>query len=119
MDNIDLFNAAVIGENHEAFFLLEEDGHLHAVEKLIAEHKIDQKQRTKVLEKIKEAKKALHAFARGKIEAHFLNDEPASYVNEKEEREQIVTQIHNIYYHLPHHFRNELSSLIHHKHTTM
>ena len=73
------------------------------------------KHRADLLQAIREGLQALIHFSRGKVEPHFLEENTKSFSGEEEEISQVASQIHNIYSHLPHHYRNELSSLIHHK----
>lgn len=108
--NGNLYNAAVIGENPEAAFIVEGQ-HLHAVEKHIAEKKKEKSNPKLVLPLMRDALKALVKFAEGKVSTTFT--EMISL--KPNEQDQIVEKIEHIYKHLPHHDRNELSSLIHHK----
>lgn len=114
VNNANLFNAAVIGENPETAFLVE-NNHLHAVEQRIADQKKDKSNPKKVVPLMREALKALIEFANGKVEPHFLDVDWDSFSDQANAQEQIVDKIHHIFSHLPHHDRNELSSLIHHK----
>jgi hypothetical protein len=110
--NGNLFNAVVVGENPEASFII--DGkHLHAVEKSVADLKKDKSDSKVVLPLIREALKDLIQFSQGKIESHFLNVDLTE--GKPDEQTFLVKNIHNIFSHLPHSDRNELSSLIHHK----
>lgn len=114
-NNKNLFNAAVIGENPETAFLVEGD-HLRAVEKSIADLKKDKKSDPKnILPLMRNALKELIIFAEGKVEKHFLEIDWKTLTDQPNEQSRLVSIIHNIYSHLPHHEHNELSSLIHHK----
>jgi len=113
-NNENLFNAAEIGENPDTAFIVEEN-HLHAVEQSVADQKKDQSDSKKVLPLMREALKALIQYASGKVESHFLEVDWKMLQGKPDEQEQLVHKIHNIYSHLPHHDRNELSTLIHHK----
>ena len=64
---------------------------------------------------MRDALKALISFSEGKVEPHFLEIDWDSLTDDLDEQSQLIHKIHNIYTHLPHHERNELSSLIHHK----
>ncbi len=112
--NENLFNAAIIGENHESVFLVE-GNHLHAVEKMIAERQKDKNDPKKVLPLIRKAVQELISYANGKVEQHFLEVDWKSFQDKPDEHEKLVSIIEHIFRHLPHHDRNELSSLIHHK----
>lgn len=111
--NKDLFNAAVIAENSEMGFLVDE-GRLHPVEQSIADLKKDQCKPEKVLPLMRSALNQLVKFANGKAPSHFTDMEKNISLKPNE-RDQIIEKILNIYTHLPHHCRNELSALIHHK----
>lgn len=113
-NNENLFNAAEVGENSETAFIVE-GKRLHAVEQSIAEQKKDQSDPGKVLPLMREALKALIQYAQDKVEPHFLEVDWKKIRGEADEQAQLVHKIFNIYSHLPHHNRNELSSLIHHK----
>lgn len=113
-NNAGLFNATVIGENPGTAFIVE-GVHLHAVEQRIAEQKKDQSNPKKIIPLMREALKALAQFAEGKVESHFLDIDWSGMANQSDEQEQLVQKIEQIFSHLPHHDRNYLSSLIHHK----
>lgn len=112
--NENLCNAAIIGENHESAFLVE-GNNLHAVEKLIADRQKDKSDPKKVLPLIRKAVEELIVFANGKVENHFLEVDWKSFKDQADEHERLVSIIDHIFRHLPHHDRNELSSMIHHK----
>ena len=116
-NNINLFNAAVIGENSESAFIVD-GNHLHAVEKSVADQKKDKSNPKQVMPMMREALKALIKFAEGKVKEHFLDFDWKAISDKSNEEEQIVAKIHTIYSHLPHHDRIDLSSLIHHKQST-
>lgn len=105
-----IYNAAVIGENPDAAFLVE-GKQLHAVEKHVAEKKKDKSDMKLVLPTMRDALKALVKFATGKVPPHFLD----AISLKTNEYDQLTEKIMNIYNHLPYHERSELSSLIHHK----
>lgn len=105
-----LFNAVVIAENQDAAFIAEGD-RLHAVEEHVAVLKQNKSDPTVVLPLMREALSALIQFAQGKVPQNFI--EMVSL--KPDERDQLVDKIGNIYGHLSHHHRHELSSLIHHK----
>lgn len=113
-NNDGLFNAAEIGENPSTAFIVE-GNHLHAVEQSVADYQKDKCDPKKVLPLIREALKALIQHAKGKVEAHFLEVDWKMIEGKADEQKQLIHHIENIYTHLPHHDRNELSSLIHHK----
>lgn len=108
--NKDLYNAAVIGENPESAFLVE-DGHLHAVEQHVASLKKDKSNPELVLPLMRNALNALLSYAKGKVSST-TTDMISLKPNEQN---QLIEKIFAIYTHLPHHDRNELSSMIHHK----
>lgn len=113
-NNDNLFNAAEIGENPETAFIV--DGkHLHAVEQRIADQKQDKGDPKQVLPLIRDALKALIQYAEGKVESHFLEIDWKMIQGKPDEQAQLIHKVYNIYSHLPHHDRNQLSSLIHHK----
>lgn len=114
--NQGLYNAAVIGENPEMEFLVE-NGHLHPVEPSVAERKPEQNNPEKVLPLMREALEELIKYAKEKVPLHFTDKEQIVSL-EPDEHDQLVQKIMNIYTHLPHHNRNEMSTLIHHKQKT-
>src|SRR5262249_11728968 len=113
-NNQNLFNAAEVGENPDTAFIVE-GGRLHAVEQRIGDQKKDKSDPKKVVPLMREALKALIQYAQGKVGAHFLEVDWKMLQDKPDEQSQLVHKIHNICSHLPHHNRNELSSLIHHK----
>lgn len=112
--NEHLFNAAEIGENPDTAFIIE-GKRLHAVEKSVADQKKDKSDPKLVLPLIRDSLKALIQYAQGKVESHFLEIDWKMIQGKPDEQAQLIHKIHNIYSHLPHHDRNELSSLVHHK----
>lgn len=113
-NNKGLFNAAVIGENPNTSFIVE-GKYLHAVEPSVAaleKGKADPKQ---VLPLIRDALKALIKFAEGKVEEHFLEIDWKAIAGKPNEQIVLIKSIHEIFSHLPHVERNNLSSMIHHK----
>lgn len=115
-NNGSLFNAAEIGENPDTAFIVE-GNHLHAVEQSVADRQKDKSDPKLILPLMREALKALIQFATGKVESHFLEMDWKMMEGKADEQRQMIHKIHNIYTHLPHHDRNELSSLIHHRQT--
>lgn len=111
--NDQLYNAAVVGENPEAVFIVE-GKHLHAVDERIAHQKKEQSKPELIVPLLNEAWKYLLKYAEGRVPAHQV--ENVVSLKSKEE-EQLIEKIAHLYSHLPHHARNELSSLIHHKQT--
>jgi hypothetical protein len=109
-----LFNAAVIGENPDEAFIAE-GKQLHAVEQHVAELKKEKSDPKVVLPLMREALKALLTFAEGKVPAAYTDQSTKAISLKPSEHEQLVEKILTLYTHLPHHDRNELSSLIHHK----
>lgn len=109
--DINLRNAAVIGENPDQAFIIE-DKKLHAVEMRIAEAKKDKSRPDQILA-LTEALKTLIKFSEGKVEPHFLEFD-WKIPSEKDEQKILVSKILHIYSHLPHHEKNKLISLIHH-----
>ena len=110
----DLYNAAIIGENSESAFLLE-NNRLHPVEETVAEIKFEQSNPKIILPFMRRALDRLAQFAKGKVAPHFTDMEKNVSLK-PEEKDQLIEKIVNIYIHLPHHERIELSSLVHHKH---
>lgn len=113
--NIDLFNAAVVGENSDSAVFIVDGKHLHAVDVHVAALKNDKAQSEQITPLLREALKALVKFSMGKVEPHFLEIDYDSVSKNPKEQAWLVDKIAHIYSHLPHHDRNELSSLIHHK----
>lgn len=113
-NNIPLFNAAVIGENPNTAFIIE-GKRLHAVEQSVANLEKGKSDPKLILPLIRDALKALIKFAEGKVEGHFLECDWQSISGKPNEQIVLVKSIHEIYSHLPHVERNNLSSLIHHK----
>lgn len=109
--NGNLFNAVVIAENPEMAFIAD-GNHLHAVDRKVAELQKDKSKPELVLPLMRKGFEALCKYAQGKVEQHFINSPVSSKPNEQD---RLIENIQNIYTHLPHHDRNELSSLIHHK----
>lgn len=108
-----LFNATMVGENPVAAFLIE-GNRLHAVEPHVASLKKDKMNPTQTLILLRDALKALIKFADDKLPheyAEMISLKPKEY-------DQLMEKIRHIYNHLPHQYRNELSSLIHHKQTS-
>ena len=108
--NIHLRNAAVICENPDVVLLAEGD-HLHAVESRIAELKKDKCMPAALIPLMRNAHTALVQFTTGIVDAQIL-DAVSLKANEME---QLKEKIRNIYAHLPHHVKNQLCSMIHHK----
>lgn len=113
-NNANLFNATVIGENPETAFLVD-GNHLHAVEQSIADQKKNKSDPKQIIPLMRDALKALIKFSEGKVEPHFLDIDWKAISGQPNEEELLVKKIYHIYSHLPHHDRNDLSSLIHHK----
>lgn len=113
-NNDNLFNAAVVGENPDTAFIVE-GNHLHAIEQSIANQRKDKSDPKKVVPMLRDALKALIAFAQGKVEGHFLEVDWNELSGKPNEQAQLIQKITHIYSHLPHHDRNDLSSMIHHK----
>jgi len=115
-NNADLFNAAVIGENPEASFIVD-GNHLHAVEQHIAALKKDKSNPKVVLPLMRKALEALLKFAKGKVPAQFTDVDQKGISLKPNEQDQLIEKIVSIYTHLHHNDRNSLSSMIHHKQT--
>lgn len=116
-NNINLRNAVVIGENPDTAFIIE-NNHLHAVEQSVADLKKDKSDSKQLIPLMREALKALVIFAKGKVEPHFLEIDWKALSSGENEQEELIGKIHHIFSHLPHHDRNDLSALVHHKQTT-
>ena len=112
--NANLFNAAVIGENPTTAYILKGD-HLHAVESSVAEERNNGNNAKNIVPLMKKALQALVEFSSGKVEAHFLDIDTDDFSDDEDGQDEIVEKIHQIYTHLPHHNRIELSSLIHNR----
>src|SRR5690242_1853140 len=115
--NVHLYNAAVIGENGnnpDVAFIV--DGkQLHAVEQFIADQKKDKSTPALVLPLMREAMKSLLQFSQRNVPAAKADVGQKGISLKEDEREQLIEKIINIYVHLSHQDRNDLSSLIHHK----
>ena len=109
-----LMNAAIVGENPDTAFIAE-GNRLHAVDQAIANQKKDKSSPDQVLPLMREAYKALIEYSEGKVESHFLETDAKKWEGKTDEQSHLISHIHNIFTHLPHHLRNELSSKIHHK----
>lgn len=113
MEDVNLFNATVIGENPDAAFIAE-GNKLHATDQEVALFRKDKSNPELIFPLMRDALKALAIFSEGKVTNHFLtldfNKIP------KNNTAELMVYIQNIYNHLPHHERNKLSSLVHHAH---
>ncbi len=114
-NNIALFNAAMIGENPDSAFIIE-DNYLHAVDPSIANRQKEKCDPKKIISSMRNALKAIIHFSSGIVESHFLEIDWKMLEGKQNEEQEIRHKILNIYSHLPHHYRNELSTFIHHKH---
>lgn len=110
--NKELYNAVIIAENPEMGFLIK-DGLLHPVEPSVA-HLKKEDHSSALLPIMRKALDKLSNYAKDKVEPHFVDSEKNLSLK-PEEKNQIIEKIGNIYHHLPRHFRNDLSSLVHHK----
>jgi len=113
-NNDGLFNATEMGENPDTNFIVE-GNHLHAIDQNIADYQKNKCDPKQVLTLMREALKALIQYAKGKVEPHFLEIDWKTIEGKSDEQKQLMHKVHNIYTHLPHHDRNELSTLVHHK----
>ncbi|MBS0655295.1 MAG: hypothetical protein JSR46_05940 [Verrucomicrobia bacterium] len=115
--DIHLHNAAVIGENGnnpDVAFVV--DGQrLHAVEQFIADQKKDKSAKALVLPLMRDALKSLQQFALRNVPEPYTDVGQKGISLKEGEKEQLIEKIKNIYIHLSHQDRNDLSSLIHHK----
>lgn len=112
--NEQLYNAVVIGENPDTTFIVE-GKHLHAVEEHVAKLEKEKSDPKRVLPLMRDALKALIKFSENKVEPHFLEVDWNAIIGKSDEQMNVIKHIHSIFSHLPHHERNDLSSLIHHK----
>lgn len=112
-NNMNLFNAAIVGENPEAGFLVE-GKRLHATDPQVASLKKDKSKPELIIPLMQEALKDLVKFAQGKVPPHFLEIDWNAFTGKANEQEQLIAKIEQIYTHLPHVERNKLSTLIHH-----
>ncbi len=110
--DINLFNAAVVGENPDAAFFVEGE-HLHAADARVVSLKKEKSKPELTLPLLRNALKALIKFAEGKVENHFLEVDWKGIAG-KDEQPALISKIDHIYSHLPHQERKQLSSLIHH-----
>lgn len=112
-----LYNAAVVGENGEmpdvAFIV--EAGCLHAVEQRIADQKKEKSKSELVLPLMRDALNALVAFSKRNAYDPSTDRGLKEISLKPNERDQLIEKIKEIYVHLSHQDRNQLSSLIHHK----
>ncbi len=117
----DLYNAAVIGENgnNPDVTFIAEGKRLHAVEEHIAKLKKDKADPKLVLPLMRNAYKVILDFARRTMPETFDEIELKEISLKPEEKDQLIEKIQHIYQHLHHRDRNELSSLIHHKHYSL
>ncbi|WP_068469274.1 hypothetical protein [Candidatus Protochlamydia phocaeensis] len=114
-NDVNLFNATVIAENPDSSFIILEGDRLHAVEPSVANFRKEHIDQEHVVSLMCDGLKALIEFAQGKAEAHFLEVDWDALASRDDEQAILINKIHHIFSHLPHHFRNDLSSLIHHK----
>lgn len=115
--NVNLYNAAVIGENcdNPGVAFIAEGKQLHAVEQVIADQKKDKSAPAVVLPLMREALKSLLQFAQRNVPAANADIGLKGISLKEDEREQLIEKIKNLYGHLSHQDRNGLSSQIHHK----
>jgi hypothetical protein len=109
-NDVNLFNASVIGENPEEVFVVM-DGRLHAVDRRVATLKAEKSDPAKVLPLVRDALKALIEFAGETVEPHFLNVDWNVVSNNQP---MLISKLTNIYMHLPRKERNQLVAMIHH-----
>lgn len=107
-----LTNAVIVAENPESSFIIE-NRHLHAVEERVAALK--KSNPNEILQMLRDGLKALIKFSDGKVEHHFLEIDWDALSHNKNEKEELIKKIENIYTHLPNHDRIELYSHVHHK----
>lgn len=110
--DVNLFNAAIVGENSGDAFLVE-GSQLHAVDERVAALKKDKSNPKVVLPVIRDALKALINFAEGKLAPHYTDMNWKAISGQSEELEELIAKIRLIYFHLPHTERHRLSSIIH------
>lgn len=116
-ENVNLYNAAIIGENSELGFIVD-GSRLHAVELHVASLKKEKSDPELVLPLMRDALKALIKFAYGKVPTHVTEIDLKEISLKPNEHDQLIEKILHIFKHLSHQERNELSSLIHHKQGT-
>jgi hypothetical protein len=109
-----LFNAAIVGENPEMAFIVE-GKRLHAVEKRVALREQAKSNLQLVLPLMRNALQALVEFAKAKVPSQFTSFDLKEISLQPTEYDQLIEKMRNIYSHLPHTDRRDLSSLIHHK----
>ena len=115
-NNNNLFNAVVIAENPDSAFIIM-GNRLHAVDKRVAEQQKEKSKPEIVLPLILEALKAFVKFADGKVKPHLIEEGKNALTELATQQEELIGKIEQIYIHLSHHDRNQLSSLIHHSQT--
>ncbi len=116
-NDVNLFNAVIVGENGEnpdLVFFVVEGNRLHAVDRQVANLKKGQSKPEQILPLMREALKALIAYSDEKVEPHILDVDWATFSGPNEQT-LLVGKIEHIFRHLHHNYRNELSSMIHHK----
>src|SRR5437870_4154125 len=100
--DVNLYNAAVIGENGEmpgvAFIV--EANRLHAVEQHIANQKKEKSDSKLVLPLMREALNALLKFAQRNAHQPIANRDLKDVSLKADERDQLIEKIKNIYVHL-------------------
>lgn len=114
-NDINLINAAIIGENIEASFFIEENNRLHAVDMRVASLKKEECNPESIIPLMRDALKALVKFAEGKVPPHLTRIDWKAFSGKTNEQQELISHIEQIYSHLHHQDRNNLSSLIHHK----
>lgn len=113
IQDANLFNAAVVGENPDSTFIIM-DGKLHAIDKRVADLRKNKSDPAQIVKLMTDALKALISFSKDHVEPHFLEVDWNSFNKRPNVQEAIISKINHIYHHLPHCERNKLTSLIHH-----
>lgn len=95
-------------------FFLVENGRLHAVDQVIANLRKDKADPKQVLNLLQNALSELISFAKGKIPPHFIEMGETALSENTNDQSILTSRIEQIFTHLPHHDRIQLSTLIHH-----
>lgn len=115
-DNINLANAAIVGENPETAFVVN-GTLLHAVDSNVADFEKDNSDPEQVVPLLRNALQALIEFADRKVPPHFIEMGEQLIMDESDDKNELINKIEQIFTHLPRHERQHLSSMIHHRQT--
>jgi hypothetical protein len=110
IDSVSLTNAVVVAENSGAAFMAE-GPKIHAIDQVIATHRKEKSDPKVVVPLMVDALLALVEFAQGRVESHFLDIDVNSL--SKSDMKKVISKLLQVYSHLHHHDRNELSAMVH------